>query len=161
MLRSIFGPWILENTWGIVFLVMRRCYSLILVGGFDSKLKFWMNQSLGRFLCYCAEQMGRRQSAPWLRMVRSRVSVNGRQSAFRKGTVRQCQIFQTWCWLTYFNVEWFYCLHNCSYGIFLISGHQERSRRPQLPRSKRPCPQKGKETVMTQMIWIMLQTPVT
>ena len=49
MLRSVFGPWILENTWGILFLVMRRCYSKNLVGGFESKLKIWVNQSWGRF----------------------------------------------------------------------------------------------------------------
>jgi len=34
---------------GILFLVMRRCYSLILVGGFESKLKMWVNQRWGRF----------------------------------------------------------------------------------------------------------------
>ena len=50
MLRSVFGPWILENTWGVLFLVMRRCYSENLVGGFESKLRIWVNQSWGDFV---------------------------------------------------------------------------------------------------------------
>jgi hypothetical protein len=70
VLRSIFGPWIFANSWGTLFLVMRRWCSINSVGGFESKLKLWMDQMLGRLLCSCAEQMSRGRSAVCRRTVR-------------------------------------------------------------------------------------------
>ena len=122
-------------------------------------IKFW-----GDFVLPAHEQMHRGHSTPGWRTVRRYAESahgSGQSAAFLR-TVRQSTEWLILVILWWFAVTTFLYLNNCVLWFILDpTGHLGRSKRSLLPKLIKQVHPRGTETVMTQMMWIMLQTQAT